>query len=143
LSFPKATTFRAEKPLQLVYVDLCGPISPPKPAGNKYFMLLVDDHSRWMDVSMLKSKDQAVDVFVRYKAEMQNQTGEKIKVLRSDRGREFLSKLFAGVCEEAGIKRQMTAPYTPQQNGMVERRNRSIMEMARSMLKSMKIPGKF
>jgi transposase InsO family protein len=84
-----------------------------------------------------------VDVFVRYKAEMQNQTGEKIKVLRSYRGGEFLSKLFAGVCEEAGIKRQMTAPYTPQQNGVVERRNRSIMEMARSMLKSMKIPGKF
>ena len=92
---------------------------------------------------MRKCKDQAVDVFVRYKAEMQNQTGEKIKMLRSDRGGEFLSKLFAGVCEEARIKRQMTAPYTPQQNGVVERRNRSIMEMARSMLKSMKLPGKF
>ena len=142
-SFPRSTSFRAEKPLQLVYVDLCGPISPPTPAGNKYFMLLVDDHRRWMDVSMLKCKDQAVDVFVRYKAEMQNQTGEKIKMLRSDRGGEFLSKLFAGVCEEARIKRQMTAPYTPQQNGLVERRNRSIMEMARSMLKSMKLPGKF
>jgi len=126
-----------------VYVDLCGPITPPTPAGNKYFMLLVDDHSRWMNVSMLKSKDQAVDVFVKYKAEVQNQTREKIKVLRSDRGVEFLSKLFAGICEEAGIKRQMTAPYSPQQNGVVERRNRSVMEMARSMLKSMKIPGKF
>jgi len=141
--FPKTTSFRAEKPLQLVYVDLCGPITPPTPAGNKYFMLLVDDHSRWMNVSMLKSKDQAVDVFVKYKAEVQNQTGEKIKVLRSDRGGEFLSKLFAGICEEAGIKRQMTAPYSPQQDGVVERRNRSVMEMARSMLKSMKIPGKF
>jgi len=64
-------------------------------------------------------------------------------VLRSDRGGEFLSKLFAGICEEAGIKRQMIAPYSPQQNGVVERRNRSVMEMARSMLKSMKIPGKF
>jgi len=142
-SFPKATSFRAEKPLQLVYVDLCGPINPPTPGGNKFFMLLVDDFSRWMDVSMLKSKDQAVDEFVKYKAEMQNQTGCRIKVLRTDRGGEFLSNLFTGVCEEAGIKRQMTAPYTPQQNGVVERRNRSVMEMARSMLKTMNVHGKF
>jgi len=70
MSFPKTTSFRAEKPLQLVYVDLCGPITPPTPAGNKYFMLLVDDFSRWMHVSMLKTKDQACEAFVKYKAEI-------------------------------------------------------------------------
>jgi hypothetical protein len=143
LPFPIATSFRAQKPLQLVYVDLCGPITPATPGGNKYFMLLVDDYSRWMQVYMLKSKDQACEAFVKFKAETENQTGERIKVLRSDRGGEFLSGVFAGVCENAGIKRQLTAPYTPQQNGVVERRNRIVVEMARSMLKGMNVPSIF
>jgi hypothetical protein len=96
-----------------------------------------------MQVYLLKSKDQAVDYFVKYKAEVENFTGCRIKTLRSDRGGEFLAGVFAGVCEQAGIKRQLTTPYTPQQNGVVERRNRTVMEMARSLLKSMKIPGRF
>jgi hypothetical protein len=141
--FPHATSFRASKPLELVYVDLCGPITPATPGGNKYFMLLVDDYSRWMNVFMLKSKDKACDAFVKFKSETENQTGHKIKILRSDRGGEFLSGIFAGVCEEVGIRRQLTAPFTPQQNGVVERRNRTFMEMARSMLKCMKVPGRF
>jgi len=127
----------------LVHVDLCGPISPETVGGNKYFMLLVDDHSRWMQAYMLQSKDQACDVFVKYKAKVENFTGCKVKVLRSDRGGEFLSGVLAKVCEQDGIKRQLTAPYTPQQNGVVERRNRSMMEMARALLKSMKIPGRY
>ena len=109
--FPHATSFRVVKPLQLVYVDLCGPITPPTPAGSKYFMLLVDDFSRWMHVYVLKSKDQAFDAFVKYKAETENLTGCKIKTLRTDRGGEFISHIFEGVCEEAGIRRQLTAPY--------------------------------
>jgi len=127
----------------VVYVDLCGPITPATPGGNKYFMLLVDDYSRWMQVYMLKSKDQACEAFVKFKAETENQTGERIKVLRSDRGGEFMSGVFANVCENAGIKRQLTAPYTPQQNGVVERRNRTVVEMARSMLKGMNVPSIF
>jgi transposase InsO family protein len=142
-AFPYTTSFRADKPLQLVYVDWCGPITPATPAGNNYFMLLVDDFSRWMCVYMLKSKDQASDVSAKYKAEVENQTRQKIKVLRSHRGGEFLSGIFAEICEDAGIRRQLTAPYSPQQNGVVERRNRTVMEMARCMLKGMKIPGKF
>jgi transposase InsO family protein len=126
-----------------VYVDLCGPVTPATAGGNKYFMLLVDDHSRWMQVFLLKSKDQAVEAFVGYKAEVENFTGCRIKTLRSDRGGEFLAGVFAGVCEQAGIKRQLTAPYTPQQNGVVEKRNRTVMEMPRTLLKSMKVRGKF
>lgn len=74
---------------------------------------------------------------------MENETECRIKVLRSDRGGEFLASEFTGVCEQAGIKRHFTAPYSPQQNGVVERRNRTVMEMARAMLKSMKVPGRY
>lgn len=127
----------------LVHVDLCEPISLETAGGNKYFMLLVDDYSRWMQVYVLQSKDKACDAFVKYKAEVENVTRCRVKTLRSDRGGEFLAGVFAKVCEQAGIKRQFTAPYTPQQNGVVERRNRTVMEMARALLKSMKIPGRY
>jgi len=142
-SFPRATQWQAEEKLKLVHVDPCGPISPETAGGNKYFMLLVDDHSRWMEVHMLKSKDQALAAFVKYKVEAENLTECRIKTLRSDRGGEFISGLFADVCEKAGIKRQFTAPFTPQQNGVVERRNRTVMDMSRALLKSMKVPGRY
>jgi hypothetical protein len=112
-TFPRATQWHADEKLKLVHVDLCGPITPETAGGNKYFMLLVDDHSRWMEVHMLKSKDQALAAFVKYKAQVENESGCKIKTLRSDRGREFLNGEFAGVCEQAGIKRHFTAPFTP------------------------------
>jgi transposase InsO family protein len=91
---------------------------------------------------MLQSKDQACEAFVKYKAEVENFTGCKVKTLRSNRGGEFLSAVLIKVCEQARITRQFTTPYTPQQNGVVERRNKSVMEMARALLKSMKIPTK-
>ena len=84
-----------------------------------------------------------MDAFIKFRAEVEKSSGYVIKVLRSDRGGEFLSKHFQNVCVEAGIKHQFTAPYTPQQNGVVERKNRSVMEMARSLLKSMEIPRIF
>ena len=142
-SFPKMSNWRADEPLELVHVDLCGPITPETAGGSKYFMLLVDDCTRWMTVYTLKTKDQASEVFAKFKAEAENSVGYKMKCVRSDRGGEFLAAAFKNTCEEAGIKRQLTAPYSPQQNGVVERRNRTVMEMARSLLKSMNVPGAF
>jgi hypothetical protein len=142
-SFPKCSSWRAEEPLELIHVDLCGPITPETVGGNKYFMLLVDDCTRWMTVHILKTKDQTCAAFVKYKAEAENGLGHKIKMVRSDRGGEFLSGAFRDVCELAGIQRQFTAPYSPQQNGVVERRNRTVMEMSRAILKSMSVPGCF
>jgi transposase InsO family protein len=87
-----------------------------------------------MTVEILKTKDQAVSAFVKFKAEAESCVGYKIKTVRSDRGGEFLVAAFKDVCEQVGIKRQFTSPFTPQQNDVVERRNRNVMEMARSML---------
>ena len=76
-------------------------------------MILVDDCTRWMTVSILKTKDQACAAFVRFKAEAEKSLGHKIKMMRSDRGGEFLAVAFRDVCEQVGIKMQFIAPYSP------------------------------
>ncbi|KAJ0500497.1 putative RNA-directed DNA polymerase [Helianthus annuus] len=139
-SFPAESTWRAKEPLQLIHADLCGPITPCSKGGNKYFFLLVDDYSRFMWVYLLKSKDEALMRFKKFKAKVEKESSFRIKMLRTDRGGEFNSHKFSEFCSEAGIRRQLTAPYTPQQNGVVERRNRTIVEMTRTILKSMKVP---
>jgi hypothetical protein len=90
-SFPRSTLWRADEPLGLVHVDSCGPITPASVSGNKYFMLCVDDCTRWCSVFMLKSKDEAVDAFAKFKAQVENNCNDKIKMLRLDRGGEFLN----------------------------------------------------
>ncbi|GKD85403.1 retrovirus-related pol polyprotein from transposon TNT 1-94, partial [Tanacetum coccineum] len=105
-SFPKEATSRAKEPLQPIHMDLCGPIIPPS------------------------------YTFKKFKAMVEKEKGLKIKSMRSDRGRrEFLSKEFNKFYGDNGIRRFLTAPYSPQQNGVVERKNRTILNMVRSMLK--------
>lgn len=74
-SFPWSAQWQAEKPLELLHVDLCGPITPSTAAGNWYFMLIVDDCTRWMAMYVLKTKDQVCDTFVKFKAKAENQVG--------------------------------------------------------------------
>ena len=133
--FPSATNFEAKEILELVYADICGPISPTTSGGKRYFLLFVDDHSRKMWIYLLKEKSEALSMFKKFKAMVENRTELRIKMLRTDRGGEFCSKEFAAYCEEEGVDRQFTAPYTPQQNGVVERRNRTVAAMMRSLLK--------
>jgi transposase InsO family protein len=142
-SFPDQTAFRAAQPLEQVYADLCGPITPATQAENKYVLLFVDDHDRFMWPFMLKTKGEAFDQFKKFKVSVENQYGRKIKVLRTDRGGEFTSKEFNLFCEQAGITRQLTAPYTPQQDGIVERRNCTVMSTTRSILHVMNMPQVF
>lgn len=95
----------------------------------------MDDYSGIIWVYLLKSKDQAFDAFKKFRIQVETSSGKKVKIFRSDRGGEFMSSKFISYCDETGIVRQFTAPYTPQQNGVVERRNRTVVAMARSMLK--------
>lgn len=139
--YPLQSNYRAKMRLEIVHGDLCGPITPPTPSGNQYFMLLVDDYTRAMWVYLMKTKDEAFQVFKNFRAAVENETGERIKVFRTDRGGEFLSNQFTKYCKETGLERHYTAPYSPQQNGVVERRNRTVVEMARSNLKGMKMPN--
>jgi hypothetical protein len=129
--------------LELVHGDLCGPITPATPGGKKYFLLLVDVFSRYMWVELLPSKDCTPAAIKRIRAVAEMQSGHKLSSLRTDRGREFTSADFTDHLVSTGVRRQLTAPYSPQQNGMVERRNQTIVAAARSMLKAKKLPGYF
>uniref|UniRef100_A0ACD5YFN0 Uncharacterized protein n=1 Tax=Avena sativa TaxID=4498 RepID=A0ACD5YFN0_AVESA len=141
--FPHATAFRAEHGLDLVHTDLCGPITPASPSGNRYFLLVVDDHSRYMWLELLKTKDEAFQRFRKVQAMAEAEGKCRLRAFRSDRGGEFNSIEFREYCEDRGIKHYTTAPYSPQQNGVVERRNQTIVEMARCLLKSMGVPSYF
>lgn len=143
LPFPHTATFRAKERLALIHGDLCGPISPTTPGGNKYFMLLVDDCSRFMWIFLLKGKGEAFEVFKRFKKLAESESGERLKCFRTDRGGEFNSAEFKKYCEEKGVKRHFTAPFSPQQNGVVERRNQTVLEMARCIMKSKSVPAEF
>ncbi|GKC60833.1 ribonuclease H-like domain, reverse transcriptase, RNA-dependent DNA polymerase [Tanacetum coccineum] len=125
--FPKKAKARSTSPLDLEYGDLCGPITPPTPSGKKYIFLLVDDYSRYMWVYFLTMKDQAFNTFKEYKKSIENELRTTLKMLRMDRGGEFTSNEFMQYCKENGIARQLTAPYSPQQNRVVERRNWTII----------------
>ncbi|GJU74747.1 zinc finger, CCHC-type containing protein [Tanacetum coccineum] len=141
--FPKKAKGRSTSPLDLIYGDLCGPITPPTPSGKRYIFLLVDDYSRYMWVYFLSTKDQAFDTFKEFKKTIENELRTTLKMFRTDRGGEFNSNEFTQYCKENGIARQLTAPYSPQQNGVVERRNRTIMSTTRCMMKATEMPQDF
>lgn len=140
-SFPINASYRAEEVLDLVHGDICGPISPATPGCKRYFLLVVDDNSRFMWVALLRSKDEALESFQKISKRAEAEANRKVKALRTDRGGEFNSKRFAAYCDERGMMHYLTAPYSPQQNGVVERRNQTIVSMAQSLLKSKDMPG--
>ncbi|PKU75919.1 Retrovirus-related Pol polyprotein from transposon TNT 1-94 [Dendrobium catenatum] len=112
-------------------------------SNYKYFILFIDDYTRMAWVYFLKEKSETFGIFKNFKLLVENQSGQKIKILRSDRGGEFNSCQFEDFCKEEGLEHQLTVAYTPQQNGVTERKNRTVMEMARSMLIAKDIPKKF
>jgi transposase InsO family protein len=138
--FPRTSAYRADRALDLVQTDLCGPITPATLGGNSYFLLVVDDYSRFMWIEVIKCKSDTFKFFkkIKFMAEADAQRG--LRALHSDRGGEFNSSQFKVYCKDFGIKHYTTAPYSPQQNGVVERRNQTVVEMARCLLKSMSMP---
>lgn len=142
-AFPKRSNWRASEILQLVHADICGPIKPISNSKKRYLITFIDDFSRKTWVYFLAEKSEAFAVFKIFRARVEKETNSFIKVLRTDRGGEFTSQEFTNFCDVNGIKRQLTAAFTPQQNGVAERKNRTIMNMVRSMLSEKKIPKSF
>ncbi|RVX19280.1 Retrovirus-related Pol polyprotein from transposon TNT 1-94 [Vitis vinifera] len=124
-SFPQNMSKRATHKLELVHSDICEPMSTASLSNNVYFALFIDDLSRMTWVYFLKTKSQVLSVFKSFKKMVETQSGQKVKVLRTDNGGEYTSKEFNVFCQEAIIVHQLTAPYSPQQNGVSERKNRT------------------
>lgn len=104
-------------------------------------LVLIDDHTRFMWTIFLKEKSEVFEKFKRFKMMVEQDSKQKVQTFRTDRGGEFTSHEFNELCAQEGIKRHLTALYTPQQNRVVERRNRTLMEMTRSVLKHFKLPN--
>lgn len=111
--FPQASAYRAGAGLELVHGDLCGHITPPTHGGKSFFLLIVDDYSRYMWLELLASKDEALQYFKKIKIAAEVELGHRIKAFRTDRGGEFNSSVFVAFCSEHGIKHNTTTLYFP------------------------------
>ncbi|KAL2251745.1 UNVERIFIED_CONTAM: Retrovirus-related Pol polyprotein from transposon TNT 1-94 [Sesamum indicum] len=129
--------------LDYVHVDVWGPSNVPTHGGNRYFLSIIDNFSRKVFVFLMKHKSEVFEKFEKWKILVENQTGKKLKSLRTDNGLEFCNQSFSEMCEKHGIKRHKTNPYTPQQNGVAERMNRTLLDKARCLLVSSGLPKTF
>uniref|UniRef100_A0A2N9HBW1 Integrase catalytic domain-containing protein n=1 Tax=Fagus sylvatica TaxID=28930 RepID=A0A2N9HBW1_FAGSY len=139
----KTATHKTNGILDYVHSDIWGPVRTPSKGGAQYFMSFIDDYSRKAWVYFLKNKSEAFAKFKIWKAEVENQTGRKIKCLRTDNGTEYRDGDFLKFCEEHGIKRHFTVRKTPQQNGVAERLNRTITETTRCLRLNAELPKIF
>lgn len=143
LPFPKNSYNRATDILELIHTDLCGPMPCSSLSGAKYFLLFIDDYTRKTFVYFLTKKSEVFDKFKQFKVLVENQTNKRIKILRSDNGGEYTSSVFQAYLKANGIRHQTTVPGSPQQNGVAERANRTVLEAARCMLQDAGLKKEF
>ncbi|KAK8680761.1 hypothetical protein V6N13_109700 [Hibiscus sabdariffa] len=134
---------RASDLLGLIHSDVCGPMNAQARGGFHYFITFTDDFSRYGYIYLMRHKSEALEKFKEFRNEVQNQHGKSIKALRSDRGGKYLSHEFDELLKECGIVSQLTPPGTPQRNGVSERRNRTLLDMVRSMMSHSDLPISF
>jgi hypothetical protein len=131
---------KAEGVLELINLDVCVPIPSTSLSGYVYYVSFIDDYSHKTWVYFLKSKDEVFGKFKEFKALIDNLSERKIKILRIDNGGEYTSKEFVSFCRYVGIKRELNTPYNPQQNGVAERKNRTIMEAVKTLIHDHDLP---
>jgi hypothetical protein len=125
---------RSKEILDLIHSDVCSPMPVKYLGGSSYYVIFIDDYSRKTWLYLLKTKDEVFNKFQEFKAEIENLTNKKIKTLRTDNGGEYTSKEFVSFYKSTRIRREMTVLHNPQQNGVAERKNRSIEETVKSLL---------
>lgn len=133
IPFPKRSEHNSNL-LEIIHSDICGPMRIESNGKAKYFATFIDDYSRWCEVRMLKKKSDLFEAFKEFKAFAENHTGKRIKFLQSDNGKEYRNDTFDKYLKQHGIERRLTVTHTPEQNGIAERKNRTLAEMARCLL---------
>ncbi len=138
-SFPRNGRERAKEPLGLIHSDVCGKINSRSLGGAEYFVTFIDDKTHYVWIYMLKHKHEVFKTFKQWKSSVENSSGHKVKIFRTDNGGEYMSTEF-----ESYLKlHKYTIPKTPEQNGVSEKMNRTIVEAVRSMLADSKLPHRF
>jgi transposase InsO family protein len=141
--FPAKANYRATAAPDLIHGDLCGPITPTTPGGQRYLLHLVDDAIRYMWLKLLMAKSDATTAIKEIKVATELEVRRPLRVLQTDNGGEFKAKEFVAYCANEGIQRHFSAPYTQQQNGVVERWNQTVLGTTRALLKQRAMPTLF
>ncbi|GJY63694.1 retrovirus-related pol polyprotein from transposon TNT 1-94 [Tanacetum coccineum] len=139
-SFKTKTVPSSKGRLNLLHMDLCGPMRVASINGKKYILVIIDDYSRYTWTLFLRSKDETPEVLKDFLTMIQRNLQALVISVRTDRGTEFLNKTLNAFFKEEGIEHQTSTPRTPEQNGVVERQNRTLVEAARTMLSASKLP---
>ncbi|KAJ0589507.1 putative RNA-directed DNA polymerase [Helianthus annuus] len=142
-SHPTKQVNSVSRPLERLHMDLFGPVNVKSITGDYYCLVVTDDYSRFSWVSFLKTKDETFDSLMALFKRIENLYQRRIKRIRSDNGTEFKNSKMEEFCDEKGILHEFSAPYTPQQNGVAERKNWTLIETARTMLADSKLPINF
>jgi transposase InsO family protein len=142
-SHSPVNTVMTEHPGQLLHMDTVGPSRIRSMGGKWYVLVIIDDCSRYTWIFFLESKDEVFEHFRLLALRLNNEHLNCLKAIRSDNETEFRNTSFDGFCREHGIEQQFSTPPVPQQNGVVERKNRTIVEMARTMLDEHGTPRRF
>ncbi|KAE8663053.1 hypothetical protein F3Y22_tig00113123pilonHSYRG00166 [Hibiscus syriacus] len=135
--------FKAKEPLELVHSDVFGPVKQQSISGMRYMVTFIDDFSRYVWVFFMKEKSDTFSKFKEFRDSAEGEVGKKICCLRTDNGGEYRSNEFSQYLRECRIRHQYTCANTPQQNGVVERKNRHLAEICRSMLHAKNVSGRF
>ncbi|GKB66978.1 retrovirus-related pol polyprotein from transposon TNT 1-94 [Tanacetum coccineum] len=133
-SFKTKQTSSIKKCLHILYIDLFGPVTLRSINHEKYTLVIIDEYSRYTWVYFLKKKSYAPETIMSFIKRVENQNEIKVKQLRTDNGTEFRNSILVNFCDEKRISQNFSSPYSPEQNGVVERKNRTLIEAERTML---------
>ena len=142
LPFENSKSF-TKKVGELIHLDLCGPMQVNSVGNARYFFLIKDDFSGYRVAYMISKKDQVAEKFSEFLNKLHNETGKRVLKIRSDNGKEFVNQFLSKICNDFNIQHQTTVEYTPEQNGKIERENRTVIEMVRTLLHSRNLNLKF
>ncbi|GFV34622.1 retrovirus-related Pol polyprotein from transposon TNT 1-94 [Trichonephila clavipes] len=143
VSFKKTGAVRSKRPLELLHMDLCGPMPTESQGGNKYFLSIIDDYSRKVTVFPIRNKSDVFHTFIRFQKRAERFLSKKVIAVRTDGRLEFCNKDMDNFLTELGIKHEVTNSYTPEMNGVAERFNLTALDGIKTLLKSSEVPHKF
>ncbi|GFX18795.1 retrovirus-related Pol polyprotein from transposon TNT 1-94 [Trichonephila clavipes] len=134
---------RSKRPLELLHMDLCGPMPTEIQGGNKYFLSIIDDYSRKVTAFPIRNKSDIFHTFIRFQKRAERFLSKKVIAVRTDGGLEFCNKDMDNFLTELGINHEVTNSYTPEMNGVAERFNLTALDGIKTLLKSSEVPHKF